>query len=127
MTPADQLWPTPGPENAFNCWRISARHHTAKPPCLNYAGARQTVSALFHRTVSNIKFIMRGRSAVDRLVHTQEDGGAITSPATSFQGHDITEPWPALRKIDVLRCCLFLPRGSDTDGRRSSTLLPSAG
>ena len=47
----------------------------------------------------------------------------VSTPASFFREHEITEPWPALRKIDVLRCCLFLPRGSDTDGRRSSSLI----
>lgn len=36
MISVNQLWPTPGSENALDCWRISVRHHAAKHPCLNF-------------------------------------------------------------------------------------------
>lgn len=86
MTPANQLRPTLGSENADTVTRVSLRHYAAKPPCLTLAGARQTV------------------------------------PAAFFRDDDITEPGRLCGRLTLSDVTLFLPRGSDTDGRRSSSL-----
>lgn len=85
MISANQLWPTPGPENAGN--RI-----------------------LLRRSAANLPWNL-GRGASNR-------------PGT-FQEYEITEPCRLCGRSTLPDVALLLPWGSDTDGRRSSTLLSS--